>query len=37
MPFAFTSRGFYVIDCQDSTNIIYDFVHHRFLHEAGLE
>lgn len=37
MPFAFTSRGFYVIDCQDSTNIIYDFVHHQFLHETGPE
>ena len=37
MLFAFTSRGFYIIDCQDSPNIIFDFAHHRFLHEAGLE
>lgn len=38
MPFAFTSRGFYTIDCQDSPNIIFDFAHyHRFLHETGLE
>ena len=37
MLFAFTSRGFYIIDCQDSPNIIFDFAHHRFLHETGLE
>lgn len=37
MLFAFTSRGFYIIACQDSPNIIFDFAHHRFLHEAGLE
>ena len=38
MPFAFTSREFYTIDCQDSPNVIFDFAHyHRFLHETGLE
>lgn len=37
MLFAFTSRGFYIIDCQNSPNIIFDFAHHRFLHETGLE
>lgn len=29
MSVAFTSRGFYAIDCQDSPNIIFDFARNR--------